>query len=183
VYAVHTVSSVLFGAGAGDRGEGLEALAEDGDPSGLGTSVAGKAGVSASGVFNTPTGAAGPGPAFPGEDYSFTFTAMPGERLSLATMLVQSNDLFYAPAESGLALFDAAGMAVSGDITGMLLLWDAGTETNEFPGVGPNQAPRQDGADTGDAEMGIVSQVNDGYVYPNIADVIRVRITPIANGS
>ena len=65
----------------------------------------------------------------------------------------------------------------------MFLLWDAGTETNEFPGVGPNQAPRQSGADTGDAEMGIVSQVNDGYVYPDVADVIRVTITAMASGS
>ena len=183
VYAVHTESSVLFGAGAADRGEGLEALAEDGDPSGLSSAVAAKAGVMMSDVFNTPTGAASPAPAFPGEDYTFTFTAMPGDRLSLATMLVQSNDLFYAPAESGLALFDANGTALSGDVTGMFLLWDAGTEANEFPGVGPNQAPRQAGADTGDAENGTVSQVNDGYVYPNVSDVIRVTITPTSNGS
>lgn len=183
VYAVHSESSVLFAAGEADRGEGLEALAEDGDPSGLSSVVAGKSGVMASGVFNTPTGAAGPAPAFPGEDYTFTFTAMPGDRLSLATMLVQSNDLFFAPAESGLALFDASGMAVSGDMTGMFLLWDAGTEANEYPGVGPNQAPRQAGTDTGDTENGILSQVNDGHVYPSVADVIRVTITPMSSGS
>jgi hypothetical protein len=183
VYAVHSESSVLFAAGAADRGEGLEALAEDGDPSGLGTAVASKSSVMASDVFNTPTGAAGPAPAFPGEDYTFTFTAMPGDRLSVATMLVQSNDLFFAPAESGLALFDATGTAVSGNMTGMFLLWDAGTETNEFPGVGPNQAPRQAGTDTGDTENGIVAQVNDRYVYPNIGDVIRVTITPMSSGS
>jgi hypothetical protein len=42
----------------------------------------------------------------------------PGDRLSFATMFVQSNDKFYAPAGGGLALFDANGHPVSGDLTG-----------------------------------------------------------------
>lgn len=182
VYAVHTGSSVLFSAGALDRGEGLEALAEDGDPSGLAGAVTARSGVTDSGVFNTPEGAAAPAPAFPGESYVFTVTASPGDRLSLATMLVQTNDLFYAPAEVGLSLFNAAGMPVDGDITGMFLLWDAGTEVNEHPGVGPNQAPRQAGPDTGMDEGGLVRQVNDGYAYPDVDEVIRVTITPTASG-
>ena len=177
-YAVHGVSSALLMAGAMDPGNGLEALAEDGDPSALSTALAANADVSSSGVFNTPVGASAPAPAFPGEAYVFSVTAMPGERLSFATMLVQSNDLFYAPAEVGIALFDGAGMPVTGNVTGMFLLWDAGTEVNEFPGVGPNQAPRQSGANTGADENGPVSQVNDGYVYPRVDQVIRVTITP-----
>jgi len=183
VFAVHTGSSVLFMAGGSDRGEGLEALAEDGDPSGLAGAVAVRSGVIESGVFSTPDGAAGPAPAFPGDAYVFTVTGMPGDRLSFATMLVQSNDLFFAPAEAGVALFDSAGNPESGDITGMVLLWDAGTETNEVPGVGPNQAPRQSGADTGDTENGTVRQLNDGYLYPDTDQVIRVTIMPIASGS
>ena len=183
VYAVHSGSSVLFTSGSMDRGEGLEALAEDGDPSSLATAVAARADVMNSGAFNTPDGAAGPAPAFPGDDYVFTFSAMPGSRLSLATMLVQSNDLFFAPADAGLALFDAGGIPVAGDVTGEIFLWDAGTEVNEFPGVGPNQAPRQGGANTGADEAGDVTQVDDGFAYPQVNEVVRVTITPISSGS
>jgi hypothetical protein len=139
--------------------------------------------VSESGAFTTPVGAAGPAPAFPGDAYVFTITAMPGDRLSLATMFVQSNDLFFAPAEAGIALFDSSGNPESGDITGMVLLWDAGTEVNESPGIGPNQAPRQAGADTGDTENGTVKQVNDGYPYPDVDQVVRITLTPIGSGS
>lgn len=183
VYAVHTGSSVLFAAGQPDRGEGLEMLAEDADPGALRTAVAGKNGVTDTGIFNTPVGASGPGPAFPGDAFVFSLTAVPGDRLSLASMLGQSNDLFFAPAEAGIALFDGLDNPVSGDLTGMMLLWDAGTEENEFPGVGPNQAPRQAGPNTGPAEHGTVRQVNDGYAYPRVDQVIRVTITPLVTGS
>jgi hypothetical protein len=183
VYAVHTGSSVLFTAGEADMGEGLEGLAEDGAPGSLASAAAAHSNVSGSGVFNTPEGAGSPAPALPGDAYTFTVTAVPGDRLSLATMLVQSNDLFYAPADAGIALFDAFGEPVTGDITGMVLLWDAGTEVNEFPGVGPNQAPRQSGADTGADENGTVRQVNDGYTYPAVDEVIRVTVTPMGSGS
>lgn len=177
VFAVHTAPSVLFRAGAADLGIGLEALAEDGSPSALAAALAGHMDVKASGAFDTPEGASGAGPAFPGDAYTFTFTAEPGDRLSFATMLVQSNDLFYAPAEAGLDLFPG-GAALSGDVTGMVLLWDAGTEVNEEPGVGLSQAPRQSAAGAGTDESGLVRQVNDGYRYPDVGEVLRVTITP-----
>jgi hypothetical protein len=183
VFAVHSGSSVLFDAGVPDRGEGMEALAEDGDPSGLASAVAARTDVMDNGVFNTPEGASSPGPAFPGDAYVFTVEAVPGDRLSFATMLVQTNDLFFAPAEGGVALFTLGGVPVTGEITGMTLLWDAGTEANEFPGVGLNQAPRQSGPDTGTDESEAVLQVNDGYVYPDVDEVLRVTITPLASGT
>lgn len=129
-----------------------------------------------SGVFNTPAGAADPGPLVPGAAYEFDFSAAPGSSLSFATMFVQSNDLFYAPGESGIALFDEDGSQVAGDITAEIGLWDAGTETNEAPGAGENQAPRQAGADTGEDEGGVVQPVNDGFEYPAVADHILVTL-------
>jgi hypothetical protein len=171
---------VLFVSGQTDFGQGLEALAEDGDPSGLSSAVASRGDVASSGAFNTPEGAAGPAPAFPGDAYVFRITAMPGDRLSFATMFVQSNDLFFAPVEAGIALFDSGGMAEAGDMTDMILLWDAGTEVNEEPGIGLNQAPRQSGANTGGDEGGAVRQVSDGYVYPDVSEVIRVTLTPVS---
>ena len=133
---------------------------------------------SVAGAFDTPSGGAGAAPAFPGESYVFEVTAVPGDRLSFATMYVQSNDLFFGPSDSGLDLFPA-GSPLDGDVTGMILLWDAGTEVNERPGFGLNQAPRQSGPDTGADESGTVRQVNDGYAYPDVSDVIRVTVRPI----
>ncbi|MBT3604626.1 MAG: hypothetical protein HOE48_05345 [Candidatus Latescibacteria bacterium] len=178
VFAAHTGSNVLFTAGSADRGEGLEALAEDGSPSGLATAVAGRAGIGASGAFAVPVGASDPGPLFPGSAYSFTFGAEPGEKLSFATMFVQSNDLFYAPSGNGIALWTSGGNPLSGDITNMIQLWDAGTEIDQTPGVGGDQAPRQSGPNTGAADPNnTVREVNDTRV-PAVDRVIRVTITP-----
>ena len=51
-------------------------------------------------------------------------------------MFVHSNDLFYAPADNGMALWDAGGFLKTGDVTSEFMLWDAGTEMNEEPGEG-----------------------------------------------
>ena len=166
----------IFIDGQPDLGEGLEGLAEDGSPATLEASLMGKDGVSQVGVFNTPVGAGGPGPLMPGGSYEFTFTAEEGAYLNFATMLVQTNDLFFAFEDAGLALF-SNGQAIEGDFTTELLLWDAGTEVNEYPGAGPNQAPRQAGANTGTDETGNVQEVNDSFTYPAAADAIKVTIT------
>jgi hypothetical protein len=170
------VADPLFSAGQADRGDGLEALAEDGDPSALAAAVASQAGVSASGAFNTPVGETDPGPLPPGGAYEFTIVAVPGDTLSFATMFVQSNDLFYAPDGTGIALFNSDGTPVSGDVTGQVQLWDAGTELNQEPGVGPDQAPRQAGPNTGPDENGVVQIVSDEFTYPVTAATIRVTI-------
>ena len=94
-----------------------------------------------SGVFNTPEGATDPAAIGPGGAYEFTFDAPPGASLSFATMFVPSNDLFFAPDENGVALWNPDGTQVSGDVTAQVLLWDAGTEDNEEPGVGPKGHP------------------------------------------
>ena len=107
VFAIHKSGiAPLFNDGSADRGEGLEGLAEDGDPGPLATSLSNNSDVSASGVFNTPTGASSPGPLLPGGTYTFTFDAEEGDYLSFATMLVHTNDLFYGFDEGGIALFD-----------------------------------------------------------------------------
>ena len=59
----------------------------------------------------------------------------------------------------------------------------SGTEVNEEPGLGPNQAPLQPAPHTGPREHGVVrpiSEVNDGFHYPSVAEVLRVTITPAA---
>lgn len=115
----------------------------------------------------------------PGESAEYTFDAGIGHRLSFATMYVQSNDLFFAPEEEGLPLYDASGNPTVGDITSFVHLWDAGTEVNEEPGVGPNQAPRQAGPNTGTDENGtvaLIEDVMDGFTYPDVADLITFSL-------
>lgn len=172
-YAVHSSMDTLFAEGENDRGEGLEQLAEDGDPSTLVASLSSVSTVSAAGAFTNPDEGAEPGPALPGSAYSFTFEAMPGDYLSLATMFVQSNDWFFAPASSGINLFEG-GEPIVGDVTDVVGLWDAGTEADEVPGEGANQAPRQSGPDTGEDQDGPVAAV------PGYEGSIRVEIS--ANG-
>ena len=177
VWAVHTTVAPLFTDGAADNGDGLEGLAEDGDPSSLDAALSDQSGVAGNGVFNTPVGADGPGAAAPGATYEFSISARPGDWLSFATMFVHSNDLFYAPDETGIALWDGNGDVIDGDITDLILLWDAGTEVNQAPGIGPDQAPRQAGANTGADENGVVQMVDDGFDYPATNSVIRVTIS------
>ncbi len=156
VWVTHDDSIALFELGGTDAGIGLEALAEDGDPAELGEALDGADGVDHSGVFNTPTGADGPGPVLPGESYRFT-VPVSGDRFSLATMFVQSNDWIFATPGEGLPLAD-----LDGDITDRLLVVDPGTETDQRPGFGVDQAPRQAGPDTGaDDEDSTVRLVED----------------------
>jgi hypothetical protein len=180
VAVVHTDRGVIFTAGKKNRGNGLEAQSEDGDPSGLAKSLESGAGIKSVTVFNTPIGASAPGPITPGAAYEFAVSGRPGDRLSITTMMDQSNDWFYAPNESGIELF-SNGKPVSGDITGQLVLWDAGTEVNQEPGIGTDQGPRQKAPNTGEAENGLVRNAKDvkyGAAFAKVASVMRVTVTP-----
>ncbi len=136
-----------------------------------------------SGVFNTPVGAAAAGPIKPGDKYEFNVTAGKSQRLSFATMLAATNDLFFAPDENGIALYDNSGNPLNADITSKVYLWDAGTEVNEEPAVGPNTVTNQPAPNTGPAENGVVRKialVNDGYTYPTVSQVIKVSVAYIS---
>jgi hypothetical protein len=169
----------LFTAGTPDRGQGLERLAEDGNPGVLADFIAANMkSVVHSGVVTVPSGDKGPGPITPGKAFEFVVAAAPGQRLTVAMMFGQSNDLFYAPGAKGIALFDAKGQPLTTDITSQLQLWDAGTEVNEEPGLGPNQAPRQAAPNTGVSEKGKVMLVKDQFHYPSVREVVRVSVKP-----
>ena len=136
-----------------------------------------------SGVFNTPVGASAPGAIKPGGKYEFTVTSGKKQRLSFATMLAATNDIFFAPDEKGISLYDDNGDPMTGEITSQVYLWDAGTEINEEPAVGPNTVTKQPAPNTGPAENGVVrklSTVNDGFNYPTVAQVIKVNVVHIS---
>ncbi len=139
----------------------LQSLAEDGNFEPLQRALQAK--------FGDRAGMFAPG-------LEFTVTAKPGDRLSFATMFVQSNDKFYAPEGGSLALFDADGRPVSGDLTASARLFDAGTEVDQQPGAGADQAPRQKAANQGADQDAVVTEANDGFRYPAVRDVIKVEI-------
>jgi hypothetical protein len=154
-------------------------MAEDGGGTMLAEEASAVAGVSSTVTFGVPDGAADPGPLTPGNSYSFQVEGRPGDRLSLATMFVQSNDLFVAPAPDGIPLFEGEAPR-AGDVTAEMPLWDAGTEVNEEPGTGPNQAPRQAGPDTGVDENGVVRLLNENdFPLPPLSDVVTITIEPV----
>jgi len=176
-WALHTgAGNPIFTGGQPEPGNGLEQLAETGNPEGLIKYVSAISGVAAVGANARPLGATADGPLTPGQAYEFELSASPGQSLSLAWMFGQSNDLFFSN-ERPIALF-AGGKPVGGDMTAQVSLWDAGTEVNEEPGLGPNQAPRQKSPDAGTAEKQSIAYVRDRYHYPSTGQVLRVTITP-----
>jgi hypothetical protein len=179
LWVIHTGSkNPIFTGGKRDGGQGLELLAETGDPSELVKALTAKSGIVTAGAAAQPVGATAEGPITPGQTYEFQISARPGQLLSTAWMFGQSNDLFYSN-DRPIALFDAGGKPISSDLTTQLSLWDAGTEVNEEPGLGPNQGPRQATPDAGVTESQGIAHVRDKYTYPRVGDVLRVTITPV----
>ncbi len=181
VWLVHTSGTKpLFTTGTADAGKGLEAIAEDGNPATLGTNLASLDGYLTGAIFNKPVGSATASAIVPGAKYTFTFDANPGDSLSFASMLAATNDVFFAPAAGGIALFDADGVALTGDVSDQVSLWDAGTEANEEPGIGPNTVTNQLAANTGTAGEGKVQLLSavttDTYPYPTPQSVLKVTI-------
>lgn len=166
VWVVDDAEGVIF---AEDRAAsaGLESLAEDGSPEALAAELNGKK----NGHFEAPLA--------PGESSSFSFKAKPGSKLSFAGMMVESNDVFVAPSAEHIDLFSAANEPrAAGALS--LALWDAGTEVNQEPGQGSDQAPRQAAPNTGAAENGNVKhldEVNDGFSYPEAAQLFRITLS------
>lgn len=179
MFVLSEKNAPFFTEGKPARKNGLEMQAEDGDPAGLvGSLETMHHSSNLHGVFNTPIGAMAAGPIRPGDSFEFTVTAMPGMKFFMTQMFGQSNDWFYAPGPNGIALFDAKGNPISGDITDQLYLWDAGTEKDEELGVGPNQGPRQKGPNTGEAENGVVHRVKDARWAGKNMEFFRVTIAP-----
>jgi hypothetical protein len=177
VWAIHNELEPLFTPGRREPGRGLESLAEDGEPKALLRSLRTQDGVLSTGIFEVPEVGSAPGPIGPGGAYEFDVTARPGTRLSFATAFLQANDLFLAPGETGIPLFDGEGRPIHGDVTGRVHLWDAGTEAHQEPGTGPAQGARQRRRNTGADEGGVVCLAGDGFRYPAVPAMVKVTVT------
>ncbi len=110
----------------------------------------------------------------PGESFSFQFSAAKGQALSFATMYGWSNDLFFAPENPGIQLYDFEGNPVEGDVSSQIKSWDNGTRIN--------QAPGEDLMHPGDAETTpmSVSEVkgmdDQGNTYVSASELMKVDI-------
>lgn len=71
----------------------------------------------------------------PGQSVSITFNAGKGQTLMFATMYGYSNDVFFAPENPGIKLFNDEGVAITGDVSSQVKLWDNGTRINQVPGT------------------------------------------------
>jgi hypothetical protein len=111
VVSLHPASEKLFEVGAATS-EGLEHLAEGGDNSLLLTEAPG-------------TAVGGNGLILPGGSDTVSVEAEASSCLSLATMLVNTNDAF-----AGLSCLDLSGLKAGEALTVNIVSYDAGTEAN-----------------------------------------------------
>lgn len=156
----------VFTIGKNDTGNGLEALAEDGETSKLETYLKDKV-VSVTAI----------NPLKVGESAELSFSANSGSKLAFFSMFAESNDLFYSFDDKGIELFDKEGEPIKGDLTDKVMLWDAGTEENQEPALGADQAPRQKAPNTGKAETKAIEMVKDAFSYPKTSEVLKVTLT------
>jgi hypothetical protein len=161
---VHRGANPMFTVGE-PASPGLQRQAEAGQPEDLLAAMKAAEGVSSTVMFDRTD--------------TFTIMAEPGEVLTFATMFGQSNDCFYAPKGGDIRLFDRNGQPIMGERTVEVVLYDAGTEVNQAPGVGPDQGPRQDPNTwrQGELEHATVQPVRDMYAYPPVGEVIRVTVS------
>ena len=177
VWVLHAGPSPLFSPGQPAGKNGLEDLAEDGNPFVFDETLPRRDGVKAHGVLKARP-VDGLATIYPGMLFRALIDAAPGDRLSFAIMFEQTNDGFYAFAPEGVALFDDAGNPISADLTSQVMLWDAGTETNQPLGNGADNGINQSGPNVGPDENGIVQRSGNDAAYPPVASVIRVTIEP-----
>ena len=71
----------------------------------------------------------------PGQSVTIQFSAAKGEAITFATMYGASNDLFFAPDNPGIQVYDASGKPIEGDVSAQVKLWDNGTRINQKPGA------------------------------------------------
>ncbi|MCL8536246.1 spondin domain-containing protein [Chryseobacterium gallinarum] len=112
----------------------------------------------------------------PGQSVSITFSAGKTQALMFATMYGASKDWFFASQQPGIKLFDGNGIAITGDVSSSVLLWDNGTKDNM----------------TGQAESKPIMQVPNvnasqlmklNLAYNNVTSEFTLTITNTSGGT
>lgn len=110
----------------------------------------------------------------PGESVSIQFSAAKGQAVTFATMYGWSNDLFFAPANPGIMLYDDNGTPVEGDVSSQIKLWDNGTRINQVPGASVMHPG------TAEAYAGSITEINgsdaQGNTYAAASSLLKVAL-------
>lgn len=178
----HDPSLSLFELGTADGGQGLESLAEEGDPSRLAASLAAHGGYGRHLVAG-PDRSGAPAAAPAGGTVSFVIQLSQAHpELSIAAMYVESNDVVLAFVNtfggSGLALFGKTDAEIDAMVKASLRFVDAGTEQNEPIGAGSHQGARQNRPGAGEPERGVVRRwrvPSNPIIASDIATITIVR--------
>lgn len=129
-----------------------------------------------SGTFQ---GTGSPALILPGQSTTITFSAAKGEALSFATMYGWSNDLFFAPANPGILVYDNTGNPIEGDVSSQIKLWDNGTRINQQPGATVNHP--------GTADSKNITEVNgtdaQGNTYLPASQLVKATLHYNGNSS
>ncbi|HEY8968443.1 MAG TPA: spondin domain-containing protein [Puia sp.] len=129
-----------------------------------------------SGTFQ---GTGSPALILPGQSTMITFSAAKGEALSFATMYGWSNDLFFAPANPGILVYDNNGNPIEGDVSSQIKLWDNGTRINQPPGSTVNHP--------GTADNKNIAEVNgtdaQGNTYLPASQLVKATLKYNGNSS
>jgi hypothetical protein len=118
----------------------------------------------------------------PGATVEIRFMAEPGDHFSFVTGYLAANDKFIGAAQMGIPLFDENGAPRIGELDWAIGLFDAGTEIDETPGLGPNQFERQPMRGAGLDEGELVREIHgewNGWEYPSADQIVDVTIDVI----
>ena len=108
-----------------------------------------------------------------GESVSIQFHAGKGQRLMFATMYGYSNDIFFAPENPGLELFNSDGVAITGDVSSQIHMWDNGTRINEQPG---SEVTHPGAVQTGNVTK-VETQDAQGNVYRPASELVKLNLS------
>ncbi|WP_267292208.1 spondin domain-containing protein [Parachryseolinea silvisoli] len=110
----------------------------------------------------------------PGQSVSFSFSAAKNQRLTFATMYGWSNDLFFAPENPGIALYNDNGTPITGDVSSHVRLWDNGTRVNQAPGA---DVSHPGAAETATKNIKEVNGTDDyGHAYLPASQLMKLTL-------
>jgi hypothetical protein len=110
----------------------------------------------------------------PGQSVSFSFSAAKNQRLTFATMYGWSNDLFFAPENPGITLYNDNGTPITGDVSSHVRLWDNGTRVNQAPGA---DVSHPGAAETATKNIKEVNGTDDyGHAYLPASQLMKLTL-------
>ena len=117
----------------------------------------------------------------PGQSVSFSFSAAKNQRLTFATMYGWGNDLFFAPANPGIKLYNDDATPITGDVSTQIKLWDNGTRINQPPGM---KVTHPGTAEATQKSIKEVSGTDDyGNTYLAASQLMKVSLAYNANST